>query len=215
MAFVRERDRRLDRLLVLVDGVFAIALTLLTFELRLPEGASHAEGRELLAALLATWPAVLSFLTSFAFIALFWQANHQIFARVQGFDGRLLWLVLALLAAVAFLPYPTAVIGAHIADPVAWYFYYLSLLVASLLNAATWWYSVRAGLLEPGVSRQVVRHYNRLRLGAPCACIVIMGLMWLGIGRLINPVLLGYVAVLAYVVSAVCGWSEPKSNVPP
>jgi len=207
-----ERDPRLDRLLVLVDGVFAIALTLLTFELRLPESAAHAQGRALLDALLGTWPAVMSFLTSFAFIALFWQANHQIFTRVTGFDGRLLWLVLALLASVAFLPFPTAVIGQHIAEPVAWYFYYLSLLVASLLNASTWWYSVRAGLLAPGVSPQVVRHYNRLRLGAPLACVAIMLLTLLGVGRLINPVLLGYVAVLAYVVSAVTGRTEPQTR---
>jgi uncharacterized membrane protein len=207
----RDRDRRLDRLLVLVDGVFAIALTLLSFGLHLPESAAQAEGRELLHALLGTWPEVLSFLTSFAFIALFWQANHQIFQRVRGFDGRLMWLVLALLAAVAFLPYPTAVIAKHVADPVAWYFYYLSLLAASLLNAATWGYSVRAGLLEPGLSPRLVRHYNRLRLGAPLACVLIMLLALLGVGRLINPLVLGYVAILAYIVSAVRGRTEPES----
>src|SRR6185295_8479610 len=66
-----ERDPRLDRLLVLVDGVFAIALTLLSFALHLPDSAARAEGQTLLAALIGTWPAVLSFLTSFAFIALF------------------------------------------------------------------------------------------------------------------------------------------------
>jgi len=207
-----ERDPRLDRLLVLVDGVFAIALTLLSFALRLPDSAARAEGQTLLAALIGTWPAVLSFLTSFAFIALFWQANHQIFQRVRGFDGRLLWLVLALLAAVAFLPYPTAVVGQHVTDSVAWYFYYLSLLLASSLNAGIWWYAVRAGLLVPGVSPQVVRHYNRLRLGAPVACLLILLLTRLGIGRVINPILLGYAAVLVYVAVALCGKTEPRSS---
>ena len=205
-----ESDPRLGRLLTLVDGVFAIALTLLTFELALPEQAAGATGPALLDALLATWPKVLSFLTSFTFIAIFWQANHQIFQRVRGFDGRLLWLVLALLAGVAFIPFPTSVVGKHVHDPVAWYFYYLSMLVASLANACVWWYAVAAGLLDPGVSPQVVRHYNRLRLGAPVACVAIIVLAMLGIGRWINPLLLGYAVALGYIAAAVSGRWEPR-----
>jgi uncharacterized membrane protein len=130
---------------------------------------------------------------------------------MRGFDGRLMWLVLALLAAIAFLPFPTSVVGKHMSDPVAWYFYYLSLLVASLLNAGVWWYAVRTGLLEPGISPAVVRYYNRLRLGAPVTCVLIMLLTLAGIGRLINPLLLGYVAVLAYVLVGLSGTREPRS----
>ena len=88
-----ERDSRLDRLLTLADGVFAIALTLLAIELTLPEAAADLHGQALLSALLGVWPKLLSYLTSFTMIAVFWQAHHRLFLQVRRFDGVLLWLV--------------------------------------------------------------------------------------------------------------------------
>jgi uncharacterized membrane protein len=109
-----ERDSRLDRLLTLADGVFAIALTLLAIELTLPEAAADLHGQALLSALLGVWPKLLSYLTSFTMIAVFWQAHHRLFLQVRRFDGVLLWLVFLQLASIAFLPFPTAVVGTHV-----------------------------------------------------------------------------------------------------
>ena len=63
------RDSRLERLLFLSDGVYAIALTLLAVELVLPESAVDLHGRDLLESLLGSWPKVLAFLTSFTITA--------------------------------------------------------------------------------------------------------------------------------------------------
>jgi len=59
-----EMDLRLQRLLFLSDGVYAIAATLLAVELVLPETAADLHGRELLGSLLGSWPRALAFLTS-------------------------------------------------------------------------------------------------------------------------------------------------------
>jgi hypothetical protein len=83
---------------------------------------------------------VLGFLTSFTAIAIFWQGNHQIFQLITRFDGRLLWLVFLQLLCIAFIPFPTAVLSEHVGDLVAQEFYLGSLLLATLANAALWWY---------------------------------------------------------------------------
>jgi|SRR5215213_5577711 len=114
-----ERDPRLDRLFALVDGVYAIALTLLAIELALPEASEHLHGEALLQSILDSWPKILSFLTSFTLIAIFWQGNNRSFHYVRRFDGRFAWLVFLQLLCIAFMPFPTTVLGEHVSDPVA------------------------------------------------------------------------------------------------
>jgi uncharacterized membrane protein len=84
---VSERDSRLERLIFLSDGVYAIALTLLAVELVLPESSAGLHDRELLKSLLESWPRVLAFLTSFTVIANFWVGHNVLFQHVRRFDG--------------------------------------------------------------------------------------------------------------------------------
>ncbi len=114
-----ELDLRLQRLLFLADGVYAIATTLLAVELVLPEATADLHGRELLDSLLESWPRALAFVTSFLFIANFWVGHNMLFHQVRRFDGGLMWLALLQLLCVAFLPFPTSVVGEHVSDPVA------------------------------------------------------------------------------------------------
>ncbi|HEY6580040.1 MAG TPA: TMEM175 family protein [Rubrobacter sp.] len=101
------------------DGVYAIALTLLAVELILPESATSLHGNKLLESLFESWPKVLAFLISFTVIANFWVGHNDRFQHVRLFDGGLMWLALLQLLCVAFIPFPTSVIGGHIEDPVA------------------------------------------------------------------------------------------------
>src|SRR5438128_2348691 len=97
----KPRDHAIERLEFITDGVYAIALTLLALDLRLPDTALHASGPELLASLIAVWPKLLSYVTSFTVVALFWSVNHRMFHYIVRFDGRLRWLVLLQLGFVA------------------------------------------------------------------------------------------------------------------
>jgi uncharacterized membrane protein len=211
-----ERDPRLERLLSLTDGVYAIALTLLAFKLlNLPQGAEHLHREALLEILLESWPRVLAFLTSFTAIAIFWQGDHQIFQRITRFDGRLLWLVFLQLLCIAFLPFPTAVVSEHIGDLVAQEFYLGSLLLASLARVALWWYpSWGNRLVPPDLSPRLIRRFYLTILLAPAALILLMILVALGVERLINPLLLIYLMVLGYIAVAVFEWWEPRETAP-
>jgi uncharacterized membrane protein len=206
---VTGRDPRLERLLFLSDGVYAIALTLLAVELVLPETAADLDGKDLLGALLDSWPKVLAFLTSFTVIANFWVGHNVLFQHVRRFDGGLMWLALLQLLCVAFIPYPTSVIGGHIADPVAQQFYFATLLLTGLVMAALWWY-MNSGhrLVDPDLSPRYVRRTHLISLTLPLTMLVFMILVALGIGRLINPLLLFAVTTLCFIVLGVREWRE-------
>ena len=155
----------IGRILALSDGVFAIALTLLILEVAVPAGTGDAG---LSKALLGLWPRYLAYLLSFVVIARFWVTHHQAFRLIAGYDTVLVWLNLMLLMFVAFLPFPTAVIGAHSGAPAAAVLYATSVILASAASAAYWWYaSGRGSLLKPDTGRAQVRAIRARGLSAP------------------------------------------------
>jgi TMEM175 potassium channel family protein len=205
-----ELDLRLQRLLFLCDGIYAIAATLLAVELVLPEATADLSGRELLDSLLESWPRALAFLTSFLFIANFWVGHNMLFHQVRRFDGGLMWLALVQLSCIAFLPFPTSVIGEHVSDPVAQQFYLGSLLVTGLMMWALWWYmSSGHRLVDPGLSPRVIRRHHLISAGVPASFVVLMVLVALGVGRFVNPLLLAYLLAFGYVVLGVVEGREP------
>jgi uncharacterized membrane protein len=126
-----------------------------------------------------------------------------------------MWLTLLQLLCVAFLPFPTSVIGEHFSDPVAQQFYFGSLLVVSLVSVALWFYvSTGNRLVHPELHQRVISHYHRIALSAPIAFLLMMGLIALGVGRLINPLVLGYVLAFGYIALGVFEWLEPRLEGP-
>ena len=99
-----------DRTVALSDGVFAIAITLLIIEVRVPD----SEAGELARDLANQWPTYAAYVVSFAIIGIIWVNHHDIFERIATVDRSLLFLNLGLLLTVAFLPFPTALLGDYI-----------------------------------------------------------------------------------------------------
>jgi len=97
------------RIEALVDGIFAVAMTLLVIELRLPEHLnSDAQLHEALIELL---PNFGSWLVSFVVLGVFWMANHRIYSHVRQVDTSLVWWTLLMLAGASLLPFASAVNG--------------------------------------------------------------------------------------------------------
>jgi len=95
------------------DGVFAIAITLLILEIKV----SSPRAGGLASQLLGQWPSYLSFVCSFAFIGIMWVNHHRMFTHIKRCDDRLLILNLLLLLGVTIVPFPTAVLAAHLGQP--------------------------------------------------------------------------------------------------
>src|SRR5215216_3691083 len=101
------------RLEAFSDGVFAIVITLLAFDLRPPE---HGTGQSLASGLWDKWPAYLAYLVGFMQIGVMWLNHHRVFQQVREVDGPLLVLNLNLLLWVAVVPFPTAVVADYLRD---------------------------------------------------------------------------------------------------
>ena len=114
------------------DGVFAIVMTLLVFELKVPEMVSGAADIALLDALVKLWPKLLSFVLSFVIVGIYWVAHHHIFHYISRTDRTLLWLNNLFLMFVAFIPFPTALMGTYIGVPIAVVPYGLTLIATGL-----------------------------------------------------------------------------------
>ncbi len=158
-------EEGIGRILALSDGVFAIAMTLLILEIAVPATTADAD---LPKALLALWPRYLAYVLSFVVIARFWVAHHQAFRLIGRYDGVLVWLNLLLLMFVAFLPFPTAVLGEHNGTPAAAVLYAAAVVLAGTASVAYWWYaSGRGRLLRPGTGRPRVRALRARGLVGP------------------------------------------------
>jgi uncharacterized membrane protein len=143
---IQEDHLGLERLVFFSDAVFAIAITLLVLEIRLPEVSRELSNAELLSQLLALWRKYMSYVISFFVIGSFWQSHHRKFRYIERYTDRLLWLNLWWLMVVAFIPFPTAVLSEY-GNRTATIFYALTMTVAGLLSAALRWYAVRGNRL--------------------------------------------------------------------
>jgi uncharacterized membrane protein len=137
------------------DGVFAIAITLLVLDIRIPVSAFADPW----SGLAHEWPAYLGFATSFVTIGGIWLAHHGIFRRLQYANNGIMRVNLLLLMAVSFLPFPTRFVAEAIRDTdaerAAVILYGASLLVISLLLGALWGsVALDRTLLKPEVSAE-------------------------------------------------------------
>jgi uncharacterized membrane protein len=126
----------LNRLVTFIDGVFAVALTLLVLDLNLPAGSSNlASGlREML-------PGFLVYLLVFASVAGYWIIHHLNFHRVARGDGRLLVLSLTNLLFVTLYPLTASIVGAHPLEPLATVCLSINSLLYCLSAWAIWSYA--------------------------------------------------------------------------
>jgi TMEM175 potassium channel family protein len=125
-------DNSLGRVLALSDGVFAIAMTLLALDLRLPDLGAHASDAQLRHALGDDGRSYLAFVISFYVGANYWSVHRRAMRSVTSVDGRLISHTLPLLLLVAALPFPASVLANYGDLPTALAFYAAFNIVASL-----------------------------------------------------------------------------------
>ncbi len=132
----------MERIVFFSDAVFAIAITLLALEIRLPESEHLLEDRELFAQLTGIWHSYLGFFISFMVIGVFWMAHHRKFRLIKRYDSRLMLLNLLMLMVVAFIPFPSSLISKY-PGQTATIFYALTMIVGEFLLGLIWWYASR------------------------------------------------------------------------
>lgn len=158
-----------NRLEAFSDGVFAISITLLVLEIKVPP-LDTALGAELL----QLWPSYLAYVVSFLVIGAIWINHHAMFHHIVRVDGTLLLLNVLHLMLIAFLPFPTAVLAEAfhrgMDEPVAAAFYSGILTVIGIFVNVMWRYAAHRGrLLSPHITTTKIRKLNRQYLIGPIA----------------------------------------------
>jgi uncharacterized membrane protein len=117
----KEHERKeTGRLEAFSDGVFAIAITLLVLELKLPDlSAAGGSSAALAKALLQQWPSYVGLVTSFFTILIMWVYHHAILRNVRRTDAWLHFANGCLLLGVTFVPYPTSILARYLETPAA------------------------------------------------------------------------------------------------
>jgi TMEM175 potassium channel family protein len=102
-----------NRVEALTDGIFAVAMTLLVIELKLPDRAAVVTQRDFVEAVAALIPKFQSWLISFFILAIFWYKHHRQFHYVRIVDAKLLWLNIVYLSFVSLMPFSSAMAGEY------------------------------------------------------------------------------------------------------
>ena len=145
------------RVLAFSDGMFAIAMTLLVVGITVPVLADADSVGELADALNGISESIISFFISFAVIGRYWLAHHQLFSLLRAFDPGLIGLNLVYLGLIAFLPFPTALLGTYFDNPLAVGIYAVSVAVISGLEVVLLRHAYRHRLLTKPMSGSIYR----------------------------------------------------------
>ncbi|HMF92411.1 MAG TPA: TMEM175 family protein [Candidatus Angelobacter sp.] len=161
------------------DGVFAIAITLLILEIKVP----GAEQGSLRAALLRQWPSYLAFLLSFAYIGVMWMNHHRMFTHIRRSNDTLLVLNLLLLLGVTSVPFPTAVLAANLGTPeqrTAAIFYNAVYVVIAVFFNVLWRYAVSSHLLDEAARPSAAMISRQYAVG-PLTYLLCLALAWVDV----------------------------------
>ncbi|MEU2711723.1 TMEM175 family protein [Streptomyces sp. NPDC007205] len=130
------------------DGVFAIAITLLVLDIKVPRTGDHGG---LWYAIGAQWPSYAAYVVSFLVIGIMWVNHHQLFSYVSRVDRPLMFLNLMVLMVVAVVPWPTAMLAEYLREGTASHaaaaVYSLVMVAMALAFQALWWHLTRTGHL--------------------------------------------------------------------
>jgi uncharacterized membrane protein len=168
-----------NRIEAFSDGVFAIAITLLILEIKVP---SPEQGR-LAAALLRQWPSYLAFFLSFAYIGIMWMNHHRMFTHIRRSNDTLLLLNLLLLLGVTAVPYPTAVLASTLGtgeQKTAAIFYNGVYVVIAIFFNVLWRYAVSHHLLDKEALASAAMISRQYSFG-PIVYLLCLALAWVDV----------------------------------
>jgi len=158
-----------ERVVFFSDAVFAIVITLLVLELKVPHLTEHTESG-LRHALVELLPRVAGFVISFLIIGLMWVEHHRIFRYIADYDAGLLWRNLLLLLCVSFVPFPTALFSENFWSRTAFILYAASFGGVATAKLWIWRHAVAAKLLKPDVTPELEKRIARRSMAVPIAC---------------------------------------------
>jgi len=177
-----KKEFQLERLILFSDAVFAIAITLLIIEIKVP----HVKERSniaLLNELFHIIPKFVGFIISFLLIGQFWINHHKLFGFVRSYDGKVLWLNLFFLMSIVTMPFSTALYSENIFIDLSFIIYCINVAATGIINSLVWRYigNPKNEFAEEGIDHELFKYFSTRALLIPAAFIIAIPL------TLINP----------------------------
>jgi uncharacterized membrane protein len=180
-------DKETGRLEAFSDGVFAVAITLLVLNIKIPgidvPLSKLPDDTHLWPALLNEWPMLAAYATSFATIGVMWLNHHRLYQHIKRTNTVLLLLNLLLLLVIAFIPVPTALLAEYILRPdqhAAAIVYSATFLAMACCFYVLWRYaSYRNRLLGKNVDPHAVEAINRQFMFGPVSYLIVFGIAFI------------------------------------
>jgi uncharacterized membrane protein len=149
------------RLETLSDAIFAVAMTILVLDLKVPSLPHDATSHHLWQALIPLWPKVGAFIISFLFLAKTWDVHRLIFHAVDRVNYSFSVLNVMLLMACCLLPFSTSLVSEHSHLTIAAWIYIANMISLPILNYLLWEYATRKRrLARSDVSPAVIEWFN-------------------------------------------------------
>lgn len=130
-----KKEFQLERLILFSDAVFAIAITLLIIEIKVPH-LEIVSDDIVLTELLHMLPKFIGFIFSFFIIGIYWTVHHRLFSYVTDYDSKLIWLNILFLFSIVLMPFTTALYNEYYQPylHVPFLIYSLNICLTGLIN---------------------------------------------------------------------------------
>jgi len=165
------------RIETLVDGIFAIAMTLLVLGITVPSIVNPTEA-DLYRALYDLLPNFYSYFISFVLLAVFWRINHTQFNRIKNADNTLLWIMIFWLLFVALVPFSAFFVGEYGNFQISNIFFDLNLFAIGFLLFLNWHHALNSGLVDES-KIEVGKSSLKITLMLPAISLIALGLTFL------------------------------------
>jgi uncharacterized membrane protein len=188
-----------SRIEALTDGIFATVMTVLVLSLSIPSIIS-ASG-QLESYVLGLGPVVLSYVMSFLILAVFWVRHHNLFHYIKYVDTAFIWLNIAFLLTVGFIPFSTELIGRAPNLEISSVIYGANLIATGICTMGIWFYASRQKLLiADRLDEDIMNSINKRLLGGPL--IYLSAILISYFTGVVEIAIVIYVGALAYYVLA-------------
>lgn len=133
--------QRTTRIETICDGVFAIAMTLLVLDIKVPIVNQISSEKELIKSFFVLTPKLLSYFLSFITLGIYWAAHSTQFHYIEKSDRNLNWINLFFLLFISIIPFTTAYLSQYITFRFAIFLYWLNIISLGLVLALHWYYA--------------------------------------------------------------------------
>ena len=196
MVMESKSEMQFERIVFFSDAVFAIAITLLVIEIKVPHLELGAPDSGFLSSVIKLIPKFVGFFLSFFLVGAYWVGHHRIFGFIDRWNYGLIWRNIFFLMAIAFVPFSTAFFSEYSTRFVPLAVYAISFSLAGALEIFMWRYAIKSDLLRPDADQRDVEHLTWRMSVLPA-----IGIVAILIG-LINPIFSGF----AFLLISVAHW---------